>query len=130
MNYSKKAHAQHNERTCKDLHTSGKAPDWVVTIAFYSALQYAQNEIFPLQDGNKTFISFDNYYQHLGNNRLSKHEETIYLVYEEFGDDAGAAYKELYNKSSGARYRNFMIKPEVVERCIELLEELKTYFAK
>lgn len=86
--------------------------------------------MFPLQDGNKTYVNFDSYYRQLGNNRLSKHEETVDLVYQEFGEEAGSLYKELYNKSSGARYRNFLIGPGVVERTIEILEEIKTFMSK
>lgn len=130
MNYSKKAHAEHNERTCSYLNTEGKFPDWVVTTAFYAALHYVQHEIFPLQLPGRTFANFDAYYNSLGTNKSNKHSETIELVFQEFGEDVGILYKWLHDHCWTARYNNFNVTTEIAKNSIDNLNELKTYLSK
>ena len=79
----KKQHAIHNEEACKFLLTSKKFNDWVVTTAFYSALHFVQNELFPLTDNGQKYTDFNVYFGKVlkkKNKKLSKHSATIELV--------------------------------------------------
>lgn len=52
-------HAAHNEKACDYLLKSRLFNDWVITTAFYSALHYVQDEIFPLTEDRKTYNNFN-----------------------------------------------------------------------
>ena len=65
----KKEHAEHNESACDYLLQSGKYNDWVVTTAFYSAMQYLHNELFPLEYNNAEYSNFNSYYDSICNYR-------------------------------------------------------------
>lgn len=131
--YKKKDHAEHNEKACNFLHTQGDYPDWVVTTAFYAALHFVQNEIFPTDIGEKRYISFDNYYNgHFNStqNKPSKHVATINLVYSELSEEASYLYKWLFDTSMTARYRNFNIDSKIADLSKKRLFELKGFLNK
>jgi hypothetical protein len=128
-----KAHAIHNAKVCAFLNDANDYPDWVVTTAFYAALHFVQHEVFPGSMGNRTYVSFENYYNgHYGHtqNKPNRHRSTINLVYSEIGTDAGVIYEWLHDACRTARYRNFNTSPSVAKASMERLEELRTYFAK
>ena len=79
----KKQHAIHNEEACHFLLTSKKFNDWVVTTAFYSALHFVQNELFPITEQEQEYVEFNIYFDRVLKRRklkLSKHAATIELV--------------------------------------------------
>jgi hypothetical protein len=126
-----KAHAERNERVSKLLHEGGTYFDWVVTTAFYSALHYVQNEIFPLSDGRDNYISFDNYYNrvHRGVRKPKKHQAIISLVAKEI-PPVGAKYRFLHDNSYTARYRNYAIPEAIANQAQEYLQDIKENCAK
>lgn len=129
----KKQHANHNEEICDYLIKHGKAHDWVVTTAFYSALHHVQHEIFPYTVGAKEYSSFDEYYNsHFSStkNKPSQHQCTIDLCYEKLGTDIGSRYKSLHDTCRKARYHNFKINPQIAEMSRKHLTEIKGLLTK
>ena len=133
MSSYKKDHALHNEKACAFLNSKGDYPDWVVTTAFYSALHFVQDEVFPTTIGTKTFVNFENYYNgHYINseNKPSRHKSTINLLHAHIDKEAGVIYKWLHDACRTARYRNFKTHPDIAKESIDRLAELKTYLTK
>lgn len=128
---SKKIHAQHNEKVCELLKDKGCCPDWVVTTAFYSGLHYVQHEIFPYNDGNRNYPTFDNYYNgyKFNGKRPTRHQVTIDLVFEVL-QECGDSYKFLFENSQTARYHNYKIPVQIADKAILHLNTIKTFLVK
>lgn len=128
---SKKEHAQHNEKVCKILHSSGECNDWVVTTAFYASLHYVQHEMFPLHDGVRNHDSFDSYYNCLkySGKKPSRHEVTIDLVFDNL-PDCGESYQFLFENCWTARYRRYKIPDNVSLKAMEELNYIKGALTK
>ena len=80
-------HARHNEKVLKYLDKEPTNSDWVITVAFYSALHYVRYKIFPLtvkkaNGDNHIHITFDNYCSYHRYDNLGKHEMLLGLVAE------------------------------------------------
>lgn len=122
-----KAHAEHNEEVCDYLLDSGNFHDWVVTTAFYSALHFAQDRIFPYyhSDGN-AYDSFTEYFLNCCNG-ISKHKATIDLV-NKFDVQAGSQYKRLHDLCRTARYSSFKISKRKAQKARSTLNLLKHKF--
>lgn len=128
----KKKHAQHNESACDYLFKSKKFNDWVVTSAFYSALHYVQNEIFPLTEGTKTFNNFENYYSYqksLKADSPNKHTMTKNLV-KTYIPKASAFYVRLFDSCMNARYVNYDVSFPKAKISREDLESIKKHLKK
>lgn len=126
---SKKTHAQRNEKLCLSLNKEGEFYDWSITTAFYSALHYVQFEIFPLNDGRRSFGSLDAYYNSIQGRKNSKHNVTIELVYEHL-PEAGSKYKWLHDTCINARYHNYNIPKGVSDISISYLNKIKEHLVK
>lgn len=100
--------------------------DWVVTTAFYSALHFVQNEIFPHNNGVRQFPNFDNYYNShtFPGKRPSQHRVTIDLA-GEILPDAYDSYKWLHDTCRTARYHNYKIPERIASTAIVNLENVK-----
>lgn len=110
----KKRHALHNEAACDFLLSGNQFNDWVVTTAFYAALHFVHHEMFPLTEGNQTYIDFTTYYSHIlkrKNKQLTKHAATIQLVGLTLPSCA-AYYRWLHDACMNARYRNYNVSSE------------------
>jgi hypothetical protein len=78
-------HARHNEKVFKTLDRDPDSLDWVITIAFYSALHYVRYKVFPLtvkkENGDphihKSFDDYSSYHRYDG---IGKHEMLLELV--------------------------------------------------
>lgn len=130
---SKKAHAKHNEDACEFLLNDGKYCDWVVTTAFYSALHYVQNEIFPKEINGKFYSNFNKYYNefYAGSiNKPDKHNSTVSLVKTQIGEQAHQNYEWLFGLCMTARYRNYQTHPFIAEEALKRLQRIKTYLKK
>jgi hypothetical protein len=103
---------EHNEALCEELAKSGKWNDWVITTAFYSALHFVENKIFPLKIKDTTYNSFDLYYPSRTDNSRGQHEARLRLVKERL-NMAYSSYRFLYNNSRTARYNNYKVSPEM-----------------
>ncbi len=126
-----KDHAEHNEKACTLLRADGQYFDWVVTTAFYSALHFVQNEIFPFTIGRRSYTCFDNYYNgYFGPGRKpSKHQTTIDLVASEIRP-CTSAYRFLYDTSMTARYRKYKVLESIADKAIKELQIVKDNCSK
>ena len=128
----KKLHAIHNEDTCDFLLPTKKFNDWVVTTAFYSALHYVQNEIFPLEDSGTTYAEFDIYFREVlkkKNRRLTKHSATIQLVNNRISA-ASPYYRWLHDTCMNARYTNYVVSDGKAQTAKAFLTNLKQHLTK
>jgi len=128
----KKKHALHNEDACNFLFSSKKFNDWVVTTAFYSALHYVQNEIFPIKEKEKTFNNIDSYfsyYKPLRKTGCNRHLLTLELVKVHISP-AYKFYKRLYDNCMNARYKNYNISFPLAKISKEDLDDIKKHLKK
>ena len=128
----KNEHARHNEEACTYLFQSGKYYDWVVTTAFYSAMHYVQNELFPIDIYNETYENFNVYYSSRYNHlidRPSKHQATIELVKNRLVN-CNRFYRWLYDECYTARYNNYHTTVEMANKAIKFLNNIKMHLNK
>lgn len=124
-------HALRNEQACHYLHESGEFPDWVITTAFYSALQFIKYKVFPLkmEDGN-TFNNLDEYRNYIAKNYdsygTSSHSILRKLLNNKFKNIA-APYNELYDACQNARYIEYDVSSEEVKLALKNLAEIKKF---
>ena len=119
-------HALHNYKACQALKKMQDYPDWVITTAFYSALQFVKYKMFPLELEGKTFNEFENYFilQKQKGNRDSKHTMLVKLVKEQVRH-IHPYYRGLRQYCDNARYLNYKVNPQEVEFSLRYLEEIK-----
>lgn len=124
-------HALQNEKACNYLNASSEFPDWVITTAFYAALQFVMYKVFPLtlEDGN-TFETLDEYRDYMASNHdkhgTSSHSILKKLLNKKFSNIA-APYSELYDSCQNARYNNYDVSKEEVELALKNLAEIKKF---
>lgn len=126
-----KAHAEHNEKACDFLLSDGNFKDWVITTAFYSALHFVQNEMFPLTDSSGTvYNSFNHYYNAvLRLSNISKHKGTKDLVQTKI-PLAFPQYRWLFDACMNARYTNYGVSARKAAQAKSNLTTLKTHLTK
>lgn len=121
-----KSHAIHNEKACEYLLKSKEYNDWVITTAFYSALHYVQESLFPLIEEEKKFEEFTSYYnlKNTGENSISKHALTKKLVKEKL-PQISSYYRWLFDQCQTARYHNYKVDEIAATLALKQLKELK-----
>lgn len=121
-------HARHNEKVCKYLNKKPEFADWVITTAFYSALHYLRNKIFPVniaENGKKIKVTdFDNYclIKHINK---GKHSAFSNLV-EEIAPELSDHYNQLKDLSWTARYNCYEYDRELSNLAMKKLEIIKS----
>ncbi|MBL0049678.1 MAG: hypothetical protein IPP32_16470 [Bacteroidetes bacterium] len=128
----KKAHAIHNEELCEFLLQSKKFNDWVVTAAFYSALHYVHNELFPRKEGSVTYQCFEDYFNSVmksPSRTLSKHAATIRLVDQHFRP-INAQYRWLHDNCMTTRYNNYIVDDRTAQEAKRYLLKIKSEMIK
>lgn len=124
----RKAHALHNEELCNFLLSTKKYNDWVVTTAFYSALNFVKHQIFPLDTkGKGKFETFEDWYKAHGKDK-DKHEALSYLV--STNTDGGRAYKWLLDACKNARYINYDLNEDFAIKSKKMLDAVKSHCPK
>ncbi|MEX0810842.1 MAG: hypothetical protein WD048_01415 [Chitinophagales bacterium] len=127
-----KQHAIHNEAACDFLLSSKKFNDWVVTTAFYAALHFVQNELFPIKENGKTYKELNLYFAKVmkrKNKRLSKHIATIQLIKTHL-PACSPYYRWLYDACMNARYSNYKVSFAKANKAREFLSEIKNNLKK
>lgn len=123
-------HALRNEQACFYLQESGGFPDWVITTAFYSALQFIKYKVFPLTINETTFNNLDEYRDYMVTNHYnhgtSSHSILKKLLNKQFRNIA-APYNELYDACQNARYVEYDVSQEEVELALKNLAEIKKF---
>jgi len=118
------AHAEHNESLCDHLLENLKWNDWVMTTAFYSALHYVEDRLFPLELDGDTYEDFDEYYLERQKHKdfsSNKHQSRINLIFRKL-KYAHQAYKFLFEACYSARYQSYIVdEPTAKQAKIKLL---------
>jgi len=121
----RKEHGEHNEELCDHLLTNGKYNDWVVTTAFYSALNFVKHEIFPFQIRNgKKYDEFEHYFNAEVIRGVDKHESLKDLVCKNIKGCSGA-YRWLLDASKSARYHNYKVSENEAKKARKMLAAVK-----
>jgi len=124
----RKEHALHNEELCDFLLNNGKYNDWVITTAFYSALNFVKHEMFPLNlPGIGKYEDFESYYKKHGHNQ-DKHDSLKDLVSRNM--QCGGAYRWLLDNCKTARYNDYKISADNAKKARSLLEAVKSHCKK
>lgn len=126
---SESLHAAHNEEVCDFLLESKRYNDWVVTTAFYSALHFVQNDIFPITIKGKKYNTFNKYYWRFAkknNENISKHSATIDAV-KKHNPKCYSYYKSLHDSCMNARYREYNISYKEAVTARNRLAEMKKH---
>jgi hypothetical protein len=119
------AHAQHNEELCYKLHAEGKWNDWVITTAFYSAIHFVEERLFPLKVKETEYKSFDEYYSQRTDGSRSQHEARLKLVSVHLHKAYGS-YRWLHDSCRTARYYNYAATPEMANTAVMKLKVAKS----
>lgn len=124
-------HALHNEAVCDYLELKPEFSDWVITTAFYTALQFVSYKIFPFEmpaiGGKKTKIeSLDEFYSYKTDRKLSKHDLLADLV-DKHCHSIAPDYDWLLSMSMTARYANYNHPREVALKSVSLVKKIKKY---
>jgi len=99
-------HAEHNEALCHKLFAEGSWNDWVVTTAFYAAIHFLEQRLFPLKLKQAEYASFDEYYPSRIDGSRTQHACRDRLVYDRLRK-AHAAYRFLFDSCRTARYYDY-----------------------
>jgi hypothetical protein len=96
--------------------------DWAVTTAFYSAVQYTEDVLFPS-------IINGVYCTEIGAARSvckldGRHATRERLVYSIMGNTTGAYYKWLDDRSRTARYKTYKIEKAIAEKAVDYLHRI------
>jgi hypothetical protein len=129
-------HGKHNEAVCDYLEIRNEFADWIITTAFYSALQFVSYVIFPFEmpaiGGKKTAIhTLDEYfnYRRGGNNKINKHDLLSDLV-KIHCNPISEDYDWLLSMSKNARYINYQHDPQVANKARVLMKKVKAHCIK
>lgn len=128
-------HALHNEEVCKYLEVKkSDYGDWVITTAFYSALQFVSYKLFPIEvqaiSGKKTQLqSIDDLANYNNPKKISKHHLLSDLV-DKHCNQITEDYDWLLDMSMNARYNNYLHSPEIAGKAINLLQKIKSFCLK
>lgn len=121
-------HAQHNAGFCRFLlHT--KYNDWKVTSAFYAALHYVRNKIFPINERSfegKTVVvkSFDEYQRSFNPKHLGKHQLLANLV-KKYCPLISKQYSWLFFACIAARYNDHNVPIKTASKAYEFLNKIE-----
>lgn len=129
---NKKLHGLHNAKACNLLIDlgNGEFNDWIVTTAFYSALQLVHHHIFPLSILKRVFSSFDVYYcSEYYNFEVAKHTVTRELV-KSYMPRVSGKYNWLFKECYNARYKHYKINGVIAKTAKEYLDEIMIHVDK
>lgn len=122
-------HALNNEKACNYLKESGAFPDWVITTAFYSALQFVKYKGFPIIIDGDTFNTFDEYmadYKRKNEYGTSPHVVIKKFLTKHFRK-ISSPYIELFDSCFNARYVDYDIRAKELNTAINNLAEIKKF---
>ena len=130
-------HAYHNYKASKELQKCGGFDDWVITTAFYSAMKYLEDKLFPAEYEHPRkygeFVTFKNYpqfisaYGRLGADN-NKHRIMSEMVAKHIDDIAVVnSYEDLRQSCHTARYINYEVGQDRLNMAVEALEIIKNH---
>ena len=111
--YTKQGHALHNQKVCDYLSEHGEFHDWVITTAFYSAIHWIEDYLFPfhVKDGKAdieigSLEAYTQFYNDSLGLRKSNHAIRTMLVGEKCREIL-SSYSSLYDNCMTARYIDY-----------------------
>ena len=114
MSEEEKKKQQHGERNldlCKQLLSDGKYHDWIVTTAFYSAVQFVEYAVFPVVIKSVKYSDFEEYYDaNSKHGSPNKHNIRKRLVSDQI-PSIKTQYRELLDDCHTARYYTYEVSP-------------------
>lgn len=124
-------HGLHNEQVCNHLEAKKEFSDWIITTAFYSALQFVSYKVFPVEvkgngGGKIAAIDISQYQNISGKRELSRHTVLGDLVYKHC-PDISEDYDWLKDMSMNARYVNYQHAPEIANKAKALMLKIKKH---
>lgn len=128
---NRKDHAEHNEKALKYLDKTPEFLDWVITMAFYSALHFVKHKLFPLTEQTKDghsfrHQSFESYFAFNRDKKIDKHTMLKNLV-EDNCIEISAKYSHLLDICKTARYINYEYDRTESNLAKKYLEDIKEY---
>jgi|ERR1019366_1416668 hypothetical protein len=131
--YSNLDHAKHNEDVCIHLVENTKFGDWIITTAFYSAMHYMRDKLFPLKvikTGVEIIAKDFDHYCLIMDKVGRKHNVLRKLVEENTPIDIAAAYNQMLDASWTARYSRYKFSEKVAKLAKKRLMAVKNYVLK
>lgn len=114
-------HAEHNLGATLCVHEQHTYHDWVVTMAFYSALHFINHKLFPSKP--EGYLDFHDYYISvvlLGKRKYPQHKARARLVDEKM-PVTGMYYRWLLQTADHARYNDWNISADKARVAIKYL---------
>lgn len=129
----RREHALRNERLSLFLNQENTHPDWVITTAFYSALQFVKYKAFPMSEDARKFDTFDDYFGYQKSYQrnqygipLTSHQCLRDLIKRKF-NKISAEYEILFGSCYNARYVDYDVRPEDVQLALKCLAAIKKF---
>jgi HEPN domain-containing protein len=117
----RRKHGERNKELAEELFKQGKYFDWVVTVAFYSAIHFVEDKILPCTINSvhcKSITEVRNAY-----NMKGRHSSREKLVASEL-NNVWIQYKWLDDKSRYSRYTTFKVTKTEAEKAIQFLNKI------
>jgi len=118
--------AEHNEKVCNYISKKPDFSDWIVTIAFYSAIHYLRHLILPYNDSISRYDTFEDLFSSKKNVSEGKHGFQCRFVRDNHCEIA-FQYKRLYDMSNNARYNYYAYEREDGTLAKGYLKDIKDY---
>lgn len=117
---NKKNHGERNRKLSEKLLSEKEYYDWVVTTAFYSAIHFVEDKVFPININGVTCSNIGECKQaySLG----GRHSAREKVVFDKLGSNVGARYKWLDDNSRNSRYVTFKITSAQAGKAKEYLD--------
>ncbi len=127
-------HGNHNEQVCEYLQLNKEYSDWVITTAFYSALQFVKYKIFPFKmpaiEGRQTAIEdLDDWilYQKYNAQKSTDRHKILADLVEKHCKSIYPDYDWLLDMSKNARYNDYRHDPLIAQKAINLMKAIKKH---
>jgi hypothetical protein len=117
----KKAHGERNQKLSKTLYEGKEYYDWAITTAFYSAIHYIEDKIFPCVVGGVNCANINDVNR--AYDMPGRHAARERLVWDKLFN-VGVQYKWLDDQSRNARYITFKINDATSAKSQQYLNEI------
>jgi hypothetical protein len=119
-------HAAHNEKICNYLKKNPQYSDWVITIAFYSAMHYVRHLIVPQNINGKNYDDFEDIFRLTKLPGDGRHGfQKTYIAINHI--PISMEYNKLHEMSEMARYHTYEYTREDSKKAYAYLEKIKGY---
>jgi hypothetical protein len=117
----KKEHGERNKKLCNELYNGKIYYDWVITTAFYSAIHFVEDKIFPCIVNSNSCKNINEVKAAFKMN--GRHASRERIVWQHLPKIA-AQYKWLDDKSRYARYTTYKIDSTQATKAKQYLTEI------